>query len=529
LYEYLLLKTEWREGRRLMGYDDVSPNSLMFRFGNKPYIDITASFKSMIPSILNSTLKRKLLNFYVEKLRENHQLHDKVEFEILFSFYDFTIDKKLQELKKHNFSEEEIKKIKKILLEFTNIIFQNFSNISNKASKSIDNLSKNRVKIQNNLKNSKKDYFNYLEAAEKMLIDCKRNGTLPFSTMARVAFIGTILLKSMIKFSYIDISYYEYLMQTIQSPLSKLKKEYELYSKNKISKKEFLKKFGHLRPGTYDITAARYDKRNNYFENIKFLKNSRKNKQIQKKRNINFSKHGLNINWDNFEKLLINSLVQREELKFEFTRNLSDSLELIAKAGKNLGFSRGEMANLDIKSILKDYKVLTKNDLKLKWKNNIQKQTNNKKINDYLVFPPIIRSSKDFEVIHHYYSKPNFISTKKIIGDIINVKNYSETSNPENKIVLLENADPGYDWLFTKNLKGLITKYGGVASHMAIRCAEIGIPAAIGCGEIIFEKLTFASKVMLDCKNQQIIILKQEKMDEFMEEKKVLKSLGYIK
>ena len=34
---------------------------------------------------------------------------------------------------------------------------------------------------------------------------------------------------------------------------------------------------------------------------------------------------------------------------------------------------------------------------------------------------------------------------------------------------------------------------------------------------------------MLDCKNQQIIILKQEKMDEFMEEKKVLKSLGYIK
>ena len=132
-------------------------------------------------------------------------------------------------------------------------------------------------------------------------------------------------------------------------------------------------------------------------------------------------------------------------------------------------------------------------------------------------------------MIHHYYSKPNFISTKKIIGDIINIKNYSETSNPENKIVLLENADPGYDWLFTKNLKGLITKYGGVASHMAIRCAEIGIPAAIGCGEIIFEKLTFASKVMLDCKNQQIIILKQEKMDEFMEEKKVLKSLGYIK
>ena len=64
---------------------------------------------------------------------------------------------------------------------------------------------------------------------------------------------------------------------------------------------------------------------------------------------------------------------------------------------------------------------------------------------------------------------------------------------------------------------------------MAIRCAEPNIPAAIGCGEIVFEKLILASKVMIDCKNQQIIILKHEKPDEFIEEKKALKSLGYIK
>ena len=31
-----------------------------------------------------------------------------------------------------------------------------------------------------------------------------------------------------------------------------------------------------------------------------------------------------------------------------------------------------------------------------------------------------------------------------------------------------------------KKIKGLITKYGGVNSHMAIRCAELSVPAAIG-------------------------------------------------
>ena len=94
---------------------------------------------------------------------------------------------------------------------------------------------------------------------------------------------------------------------------------------------------------------------------------------------------------------------------------------------------------------------------------------------------------------------------------------------------MLENADPGYDWIFTRNSSGLITKYGGVASHMSIRCAELNMPAAIGCGEIIYEKLLLSSKVMLDCKNKEIIILEHNKDDHYVEERRVLKSLGYIR
>ena len=51
----------------------------------------------------------------------------------------------------------------------------------------------------------------------------------------------------------------------------------------------------------------------------------------------------------------------------------------------------------------------------------------------------------------------------------------------DRKIVLIENADPGLIGYF-QNIAGLITKYGA-NSHMAIRCAEFDIPAAIGCGE----------------------------------------------
>ncbi len=144
------------------------------------------------------------------------------------------------------------------------------------------------------------------------------------------------------------------------------------------------------------------------------------------------------------------------------------------------------------------------------------------------MLPPIIQSNLDFEIISYYQAKPNFITSKQITSNIINLKN-SNNVMLENKLILLENADPGYDWIFTKNPAGLITKYGGVASHMAIRCAEIALPAAIGCGELLFEQLQKSNKVLLDCNNEKIMILENSKIDNYIEEKKILKSLGYIK
>ena len=88
-----------------------------------------------------------------------------------------------------------------------------------------------------------------------------------------------------------------------------------------------------------------------------------------------------------------------------------------------------------------------------------------------------------------------FFNKLLIINSIINLKN---------KIILIENADPGYDWLFSKGISGLITKYGGANSHMAIRSAEIGIPAAIGVGEILFDKLKTYKMIELDSLNKVI-------------------------
>ena len=79
-----------------------------------------------------------------------------------------------------------------------------------------------------------------------------------------------------------------------------------------------------------------------------------------------------------------------------------------------------------------------------------------------------------------------------------------------NKIVMIERADPGYDYLFTYSILGLITKYGGANSHMAIRCAELSIPAVIGCGEIMFERYSNSTIINIDSSNKLIKIIMQQ-------------------
>ena len=531
LYDYLVMKDAWQQGRKIIGYQDVKVSSLMRKFANKPYVDVRASFNSLIPESIPKHLKHKLIKFYLQKLSETPHFHDKVEFEILFTCYDLTLETRLQELVKHGFSKNEIAKIKAQLLNFTNKIIEDFPEICLKCDGAIKKMEQLNFEIKQKLNSTEKNHKNLLSSAEKLLLSCKNPGTVQFSTIARIAFIGTILMKSLQKRGYVKSEIIEGFMNSITTPVSELQNDFDLWVNNKFSKKQFLEKYGHLRSGTYDITALRYDQANQFFEKIKYIKNnSDKLKNTKKiKTPPILLRNNLKFRKINFWDFVRESLVKREQLKFEFTKNLSDALELIAKAGKNLGFSRNEISNLEITDLFR-LKNKPKSVLKRILREKIVKNTKKKLLNNYLVLPPLIFSKKDFEMVEYMITKPNYISTKMITGDIIILKNLQDSiPTLSNKIVIIENADPGYDWIFMKKPLGLITKYGGVASHMAIRCAELGLPAAIGCGEFLFEKLLTANKILLDCKNEQIIFLESENPDEFIEQKRILKSLGYIK
>ena len=277
-----------------------------------------------------------------------------------------------------------------------------------------------------------------------------------------------------------------------------------------IKKIDFFKKYGHLRPGTYDILSDRYDENfDQYFTNYQFNKSISKNNGARK---IDFkypdidhhlNKLGLNIDTSGFFNFIKKSIEQREKSKFEFTKNISETLKLLQIVGEENGFSRDEISYLDI-SVLRNNHPCETNLIRL-IKESIQFGKSIHKISHGVKLPPLILKPNDVWGFELPQSIPNFITNKKIAGEI------TKELKPEavkGKIVLISNADPGFDWLFSHDIIGFITAWGGPNSHMAIRAGELNIPAIIGCGELLFEKWLTCELLDIDCQIGQVVIIK---------------------
>ena len=114
--------------------------------------------------------------------------------------------------------------------------------------------------------------------------------------------------------------------------------------------------------------------------------------------------------------------------------------------------------------------------------------------------PSLLINETDIFAFERHASQANFVTSKSIVAEVVDLADETYTTADLNgKIVLIPQADPGFDWLFGHQIAGLVTMYGGANSHMTIRTAEFGLPAAIGVGEVLYEQLSKATVLKLDC------------------------------
>lgn len=504
LYRELITKAVWAQARAAMGYRSVGNTELMALINNHPYIDVRNSFNSFLPASLPDSIGEKLVNAWLDRLETYPELHDKVEFEVVPTCLDFCFLDDFKSRYPGGLDEVELQKFRIALTELTrnSLSLDPDTSTLDRALNAAAGL--DRLDLPE-LTDGKA--YAHLARADHLLTQCREFGALPFAIVARHAFIAEALLRSAVRRSALPENRLTEFKRSIRTVTGNMVDEYAGVCRGQLSGDYFLRKYGHLRPGTYEITSLRYDERDDLFvgdmpnrptgEKRPFELTDRERRSI----NLLLNEAGLDVlGADPLLDYARKAIAGREYVKFVFTRTLSDALSELLKWGEFHGLSRDDLSYLDWPTLVRSLSQPVMDDVDRHYLDLAEAARRNMATAHAFRLSHIIFGVRDVYVATLNRSVPNFVGIGSASGSIVQLEaNTPTTVNIKDRIVCIENADPGFDWIFTKGHSALITRYGGANSHMAVRCAEFGLPAAIGCGDQLYQRIIAAGRAELNC------------------------------
>jgi phosphohistidine swiveling domain-containing protein len=498
LYCELITDAIWAYQRDNYGYQNLRSFPLLVSFHGLPYIDVRVSFNSFIPRGVSDDLAGRLVNYYIDRLLAEPHLHDKVEFEIIFSCYTLDLPKRIGRLAGHGFSSEDLGELSSALRRLTNRIMHGEAALWRRDHAKIDLLAQRFPAICN-------AQIDKISRIYWLIEDCKRYGTLPFAGLARAGFIAVQMLQSFIEVGVFNAEEGAAFMASVDTVGSRIGRDFA-----QLPKADFLARYGHLRPGTYDILSPRYDEAPDlYFDWSSARPEApappRFALSIEQLRRIErlLKEHELEIDVLSLIEFIKAGIEGREYAKFVFTRSLSQALSLIKQLGEDHGLSPEDCAYLNYGVVRTLYSE--SGSVREALLESAAHGRERHALTRDLVLPPIIASAADVFAFHLPPSQPNFITRKSVTAPVASVGDPPESF--AGRILFVPSADPGFDWIFTRDIAGFVTQFGGANSHMAIRAGELGIPAVIGAGEALFQRWQKARKLCLDCTNQQVLVI----------------------
>jgi choline kinase len=507
LYRWLITDEIWATQRAEFGYRDVRPHPLMHCFLGHPYIDVRASFSSFIPAALSDVLAERLVNSYLDRLESNPQLHDKVEFEIVFTCLTLDFEQQAERLLEAGFSADEVFELHSALTTVTRQALERWQ----------DDLDQIAI-LERRFANLARLPSMPLARACALLEDCRRYGTLPFAHLARGAFVATALLRSAVCRSILTQAELSAFMASLNTVARRFADDGARVASGKLEWDTYVETYGHLRPGTYEITSPCYaEDPEHYLRPMVSIGDEASSefswepataaKLTQGLRDAGVLAADEDLN--RFTRFCRATIEGREYAKFAFTRNLSAALEAIAAFGEGQGLTRAQLSHLGCEELFAINSGMAPADLTDWLQSRVEEGMQWHNLAQAIELPPLLLRSDDMSAFLYPQSQPNFVSLGSATGEVVDLAEATEgVPDLRDKIALIPQADPGFDWLFGQKVAGLVTMYGGANSHMAIRAAEFELPAAIGVGESLYAQYRHARILQIDCSRRHIQVLK---------------------
>lgn len=495
LYKTLITDRIWSDARAYMGYQTV-PHPLLVDYAGRPYIDVRLSLNSFLPAGLDQHLASRLVDHQLSLLAANKSLHDKIEFHVAVTCLNLAPEERLSELRSAGFEQDEIDTLTAGLRVVTNAAVAPGSAGLNRLLARTDRFLDSAVSQE---APSLDGVFSLLDAV-------RQDGTLPFSVLARHGFIAVTLLRSAVTAGIFSEEDADRFMLGIHTVAADLVRDMALVAEDGMDRKAFLARYGHLRPGTYDILSWRYDEKPDlYLGNAPRVADGgaeqpEKFDPTREQRAAmsgELARLGLPDDAGAVLDYITTAIQAREQAKFAFTRGISEALKALGNWGETAGLSREDISYLPVETVAKH-----RNDPGA-LREAADAGRENHKLTRAIRLPHLIVEPDDIDIVRAVVGQPTFVTTTSATARNV-ILQQNDAPSLEGQIVLIESADPGFDWIFSHKISGLVTKYGGANSHMAIRCAEFGLPAAIGCGEKLFAELSKASVIELNCAARRV-------------------------
>lgn len=487
LYRHVITDSNWADRRAAYGYRNLRGVPLMIDIAGHALVDLRASFTSFIPASLPGDVAGRLVNSYCEYVRRNPECHDKIEFEVAVTCTSFSATERLASCCEYGLDARDVSRIEQALRNLTETIAD--PRQITREMNVVEKLAKHRADVA---------HFPELERALRLVDATSAWGGRAFGGLARCSFVATEILRSAMDAGQVRETDLARFFGSLSLPSKALRDDLAA-----LPRKEFLLRYGHLRPGTYDIRMLRYDEApNDYFpvqegETSGDLKSEACgliSEKFVSALDAGFRSLGVALEGPAFVAFARAAIEAREWSKFEFSHSLSDALSAITSWGERLGIERGDLAFLEYKDLSQAAALGTK-DVSPFLRDRISDARARVSAESAVVLPVLLRSSDEIRSHFSVADSPTFVSQRRVVARTADV---SLGEDPVGAIALIPHGDPGYDWLFSRPIVGLVTAFGGPNSHMAIRALEVGIPAVLGCGANEYGRLAKFRVIELD-------------------------------
>jgi glutamine kinase len=474
LFDYFIAKKTWYQARIALGYAAICTEPLLDWVAGRPYVNVRRSCSSLLPYGVTREMAEPYLRSAIARLRSDPTMHDKVESKLYLSAFASNHYNRFI-LSEAGFEHSAVRSWLDRLNAHAKLLllgrYEEFC--SSEIGDAVAACEQSVAAISNCL------------SLRIALETIRAHVFVPFAKVARLAFLAHSAVGS------------------VDQERSRLQIEIAALHAHcaavRLRDGSLDKRVKLARPGTFDIRIAIREQTESALGAISAPGSIAKGAAITEVfdrivRDSNSPLHDFDV--ELVRDFVVSAIVYREHWKDAISHIMATLLERIYALGQSLGVDRETLSHASIEALC-DAKVTSNTLCSVALENSLIYDAQQR-----IRLPAVLSHRDECFAFVEGEDRPNFLGKGLITGEILVIGAYSDEHNRRHelsdRIVAIESADPGCDWILAHRPRAFVTCFGGPHSHMAMRSAQAKIPCLLGTGKTFFRNLARAKSLVID-------------------------------